>query len=223
MVTVAGDDDEFYGWMLADGTPFNFDTAITKDYELHARVGSEKGYKLTYSVNGKTDVVKDSNRYTKNTPAVVKNCPAAAVPAGEVFLGWDTSDEETAVVYKPGATIPMTKDTILYAVFGSKTGPVSLTYHSNFGEQEATQTVSGIPNNGSIAVSDYVALTSLPTRTGYTFRGWSTTANGNVEYEANDSAVIDNVDAATTNHLYAVWQINSYDYTVEYYIDGTNG
>ena len=220
-VDVAGDDDEFYGWMLADGTPFNFDTAITKDYELHARVGSEKGYKLTYSVNGKTDVVKDSNRYTKNTPAVVKNCPAAAVPAGEVFLGWDTSDEETAVVYKPGATIPMTKDTILYAVFGSKTGPVSLTYHSNFGTGE-TQTVAGIANNGLITVSDYDDLSKLPTREGYSFRGWNTEADGTgYSYAAGASAVIDNVDAATANHLYAVWQINTCNYTVEYYIDGS--
>ena len=219
-VTV-GETEEFYGWTLLDGTPFNFDTKITEDYNLYARVGSEKGYKLTYSVNGNETLVKDDYHYTKDTPAVVKNYTPEDEDTDKVFLGWDTSEESTTVVYKPGATIQMTADTTLYAVFGSKTGPVSLTYHSNFGEQEATQTVSGIPNNGSIAVSDYVALTSLPTRTGYTFRGWSTTANGNVEYEANDSAVIDNVDAATANHLYAVWEINTYRYTVEYYIDGT--
>lgn len=217
-VTV-GDGEEFYGWTLRNGTPFNFDTKITEDYNLYAKVGSEKGYKLTYSVNGKTDVVKDSNHYA-NTDAVIMNCPASAAPAGKVFLGWDTSEESTTVVYKPGATIEMIADTTLHAVFGPKTGTVSLTYHSNFGTGE-TQTVSGIANNGLVTVSDYDDLKQLPTREGYTFKGWSTTANGNVEYNKNDSAVIDNVDAATANHLYAVWEINTYRYTVEYYIDGT--
>lgn len=218
-VTV-GPGEEFYGWALADGTPFNFDTEITTDYKLYARVGSMAGYTLTYDVNGDTKTVVDLNRYAKNTDAVVKNYEPADKPADKVFLGWDTFEESTTVVYRPGATIEMTADTILYAVFGDKTGTVSLTYHSNFGEQEATQTVDGIANNGLITVADYADLTRLPARTGYTFQGWSTTANGNVEYEANDSAVIDNVDASTANHLYAVWQINSYRYTVEYYIDG---
>lgn len=215
-VTV-GDGEEFYGWTLRNGTPFNFDTKITEDYNLYAKVGSEKGYKLTYSVNGKTDVVEDSNRYAKDTPAVVKNCPAAAAPAGEVFLGW-AKTEGGNVAYRPGATIPMTADTPLYAVFGSKTGPVSLTYHSNFGTTDETYSEEDT-NNALVTVKTYAA-TGLPTREGYSFQGWSTTANGGVEYAAGASAVIDNVNAATTNHLYAVWQINTYNYTVEYYIDG---
>ena len=215
-VTV-GDGEEFYGWTLRNGTPFNFDTKITEDYNLYAKVGSEKGYKLTYSVNGKTDVVEDSNRYAKDTPAVVKNCPAAAAPAGEVFLGW-AKTEGGNVAYRPGATIQMTKDTTLYAVFGPKTGTVSLTYHNNFGATDETYSEEDT-NNALVTVKTYAA-TGLPTREGYSFQGWSTTANGGVEYAAGASAVIDNVNAATTNHLYAVWQINTYNYTVEYYIDG---
>lgn len=215
-----GDGEEFYGWTLRVGTPFNFDTKITEDYNLYARVGSEKGYKLTYSVNGDETLVKDDYHYAKDTPAVVKNYTPEDEDTDKVFLGWDTSEESTTVVYKPGATIKMTDDTILYAVFGPKTGTVSLTYHSNFGT-DATQTVDDIANNGLITVSDYDDLSKLPTREGYSFRGWSTTATGSVEYKANDSAVIDNVDAATANHLYAVWQIKTYSYTVEYYIDGT--
>ena len=215
-----GDGEEFYGWTLRVGTPFNFDTKITEDYNLYARVGSEKGYKLTYSVNGDETLVKDDYHYAKDTPAVVKNYTPEDEDTDKVFLGWDTSEESTTVVYKPGATIKMTADTPLYAVFGPKTGTVSLTYHSNF-DTDATQTVDDIANNGLITVSDYAGLTQLPARTGYSFQGWSTTPNGTVEYAAGASAVIDNVDAATANHLYAVWQIKTYSYTVEYYIDGT--
>ena len=218
-VTVVVDEEEFYGWTLLDGTPFNFNTEIRSNYDLYAKVGSKAGYKLTYDVNGDTKTVVDLNRYAKNTPAVIMNCPAAAAPAGEVFLGWDTSKESTTVVYKPGATIQMTKDTTLYAVFGPKTGTVSLTYHNNFGATDETYSEEDT-NNALVTVKTYAA-TGLPTREGYSFQGWSTTANGGVEYAAGASAVIDNVNAATTNHLYAVWQINTYSYTVEYYIDGT--
>ena len=215
-VTIVVDDEEFYGWMLADGTPFNFDTAITKDYELHARVGSKAGYKLTYSVNGKTDVVKDNNNYVKGIDAAIMNCPASAAPAGMVFLGWDTSDAGTTVVYKPGATIKMTADTTLYAVFGPKTGTVSLTYHSNFDAQ--TYAVENQPNNEKLTVLGYDA-TGMTTHEGYSFRGWNTKEDGTGDtYAAGASAVIDNIGS---NDLYAVWQINTYRYTVEYYIDGT--
>ncbi len=45
-------------------------------------------------------------------------------------------------------------------------------------------------------------------RTGYTFKGWSTTINGNVEY--NDKANIKNLAPSGTITLYAVWEVNSY-------------
>ena len=214
-VTV-GDGEEFYGWTLRNGTPFNFDTEITEDYNLYARVGSEKGYKLTYSVNGKTDVVEDNENYVKGIDAVVKNYKSTDTDM--VFLGWDTSPESATVVYRPGATIEMTKDTILYAVFGPKTGPVSLTYHSNFGTPDETQTVSGIANNGLVTVKTYEA-TGLTEREGHTFQGWNTKADGTGDnYAEGANAVIDNDGS---NDLYAVWQINTCNYTVEYYIDGS--
>ena len=220
-VTVVVDEEEFYGWTLLDGTPFNFNTEIRDSYNLYAKVGSKAGYKLTYDVGGNTGTVVDPKHYAKNTPAVVKNYTPEDEDTDKVFLGWDTSEESTTVVYKPGATIEMIADTTLHAVFGPKTGPVSLTYHSNFGTGE-TQTVADIPNNDKIRVSDYGDLTALPAHEGYLFRGWNTKADGTgYTYAAGAFAVIDNVDAATTNHLYAVWQINTYSYTVEYYIDGT--
>ena len=217
VVVDEGDEEEFYGWTLEDGTPFNFNTEIRNSYDLYAKVGSKKGYKLTYSVNGDETLVKDDYHYAKNTDAGITNCPASAVPAGKVFLGWDTSDAGTTVVYKPGATIKMTADTTLYAVFGPKTGTVSLTYHSNFGT-DVKHPTNEVANNSTVEVLTYTA-TKLPARTGHTFQGWNTKADGTGDnYAARANAVIDNDGS---NDLYAVWQINSYDYTVEYYIDGT--
>lgn len=214
-VTV-GNGEEFYGWTLRDGTPFNFNTEIRSNYDLYAKVGSEKGYKLTYDVNGDTETVVDLKHYAKNTDAVIMNCDKG-IPAGKVFLGWTASENGTTVDYRPGATIEMTDDTTLYAVFGDKTGTVSLTYHSNF-DTDATQTVDDIANNDKVTVSKYDDLLQLPTREGYTFRGWNTKEDGTGDsYAAGTKAVIDNDGS---NDLYAVWQIKSYAYTVEYYIDG---
>ena len=206
-----GTDDEFYGWTFADGTPFNFNTEIRGDYDLFAKVGSKAGYTLTYSVDDDETLVVDLNRYAKNTNAVVKNYETA----DKVFLGWATT-EGGDVAYRPGATVEMTANTTLYAVFGTKTGTVSLTYHNNFGATDETYSEEDIANNGLVTVKTYVE-TQLLAREGYSFLGWSTTPDGTVEYAAGAPAVIDNVDS---NDLYAVWQIKSYNYTVEYYIDG---
>lgn len=59
-------------------------------------------------------------------------------------------------------------------------------------------------------------LTTQPTRTGYTFQGWATSANGSVVY---NSGATYSMNAAIT--LYAVWKANTY--TVEYNANGGSG
>ena len=55
-----------------------------------------------------------------------------------------------------------------------------------------------------------------PTRTGYTFQGWATSASGSVAYSAGSQY---GVDATVT--LYAVWKANTY--TVSYNANGGSG
>ena len=58
--------------------------------------------------------------------------------------------------------------------------------------------------------SDVTISSVLPTREGHTFEGWSTSANGNVEYNAGD---VYSIDASVT--LYAVWETNIYTITYD--------
>jgi uncharacterized repeat protein (TIGR02543 family) len=58
--------------------------------------------------------------------------------------------------------------------------------------------------------------TTKPTRTGYTFQGWATSASGSVAYAAGASYT---ANAAVT--LYAVWKANTY--TVSYNANGGSG
>lgn len=70
------------------------------------------------------------------------------------------------------------------------------------------------PNAQTKPVSeDIVISSSIPTREGHIFKGWSTTSNGAVEYRAED---VYSTDSNIT--LYAVWE--AYTYTITYNANG---
>ncbi len=84
--------------------------------------------------------------------------------------------------------------------------------------------VTGLP---SVQYKDPgVALTlssTKPTRSGYTFKGWSTSSSGGVEYAPGDKYYTD-----ATVYMYAVWSSNSSSsssttYTVSYNANGGSG
>ena len=212
--------DSFLGWVLKsdenslDGMPFNFSTKITKDYELRAKVGSKAQYSVTYNANatGATGSVTDTEKYAKGAEATVMS--NSFTNDGKVFLSWNTAADGSGKTYYPNSTVKITGDVTLYAQWGDKASTVSVTYHSNFGTDVA-QSAAAVANNSKITVEAYNAL-NLPERTGYSFVGWTTEANGSgTKFSAGDSARVDN----GSNDLYAQWEINQYNYTVEYYID----
>ena len=76
---------------------------------------------------------------------------------------------------------------------------------------------SGAPSSQTKWKDQALTLSSTkPTRTGYTFKGWATSASGSVAYAAGASYT---ANAAVT--LYAVWQANTY--TVKYNANGGTG
>ena len=205
--------DSFLGWTINRGLPFNPGTKITTNYNLYAKVGNSTGYSVTYDANGGTGSVTDTEKYAKGAEATVKS-NNGFTNGDKVFLSWNTAADGTGKTYYPNSTVEITGNVTLYAQWGDKASTVSVTYHSNF-DTDQTKTVKDIANNGQITVEDYSA-TGLPAREGYTFAGWTTEANGSgTKFSAGDSARVDN----GSNDLYAQWEINQYNYTVEYYID----
>ena len=76
---------------------------------------------------------------------------------------------------------------------------------------------SGAPSSQTKWYGKTLTLSSTkPTRTGYAFKGWATSASGSVAYAAGASYT---ANAAVT--LYAVWQANTY--TVSYNANGGSG
>ncbi len=207
--------ETFLGWKLQDGTPFNLDTEINRNYELYAHVGSTKGYRVQYEGGKDTTgtAPEDRTNYAEGSYADVK-LPGDLAKADKVFLGWAEATDP-ATIYQPGDKLPIQADMdvnddgviTLYAVWGDKPVQTKLTYNANFGETPAEKDYE-LENNATVTILDYGnAELGLPPRSGYEFLGWSEDRDATeATYKAGDQIIVDNTDAANENILYAIWK-----------------
>ncbi len=133
---------------------------------------------------------------------------------GYTFLGWSTSSTATSATYSSGQSYTSNSGKTLYAVWSKNSYTVS--YNANGG--------SGAPSSQTKKYNETLALSSVkPTRSGYTFKGWSTSsAATSPSYYAGGSYTSNS--GAT---LYAVWEKNAtptpVTYTVSYNANGGTG
>lgn len=231
--TITLDEGEtFLGWTLKDGTPFNLDTEINRDYELHARVGSQKGYSVEYDKNGATsgDAPIDDTNYAEGSYADVK-LPGDLAKADKVFLGWATDAANPATIYQPGDKLPIQADMdvngdgviTLYAVWGDKPVQTKLTYKANFEGAAPAEKVYELENNATETIKSYDE-TGLSPRSGYEFLGWSEDQYATEEtYKAGDQIIVDETDATAKNILYAIWKQSTVTLTVTKTVTGNFG
>lgn len=208
------------GWVQKDGTPFSFSTKINQNYDLYAKVGNNSRYTVTYHSNTTPDatVTDDTMIYAKDVLATVND---NSFRNGDmVFLGWNTKADGTGTTYYPNGTIKVTDNMDLYARWGDVASTVTVTYHSNFGTDQTYVTDAEV-NNARITVADYTTL-GLPARTGYTFAGWTTAADGTGRTFA--AGAFARVDVTEPNDLYAQWTPNTdTTYKVEFYYQNDDG
>ena len=97
------------------------------------------------------------------------------------------------------------------------TGKVSVPAKTSYTISYNANGGSGAPSSQTKWHGTALTLSSTkPTRTGYSFQGWATSASGSVAYAAGASYT---ANAAVT--LYAVWKANTY--TVSYNANGGSG
>ena len=208
---------EFLGWvLLADGTPFNFNTQITRNYELYAKVGNNATYTVTYNANGGSGTMADTAKYAEGaTASVMKNTFTA--PSGQVFLGWSTT-ANGPVEYYANSQLKIEKQNVtLYAIWGDKDSTVTLTYNANYeGANPATNTINSIKNNAKVTLKQFTEL--FPARDGYQFTGWNTQADGSgTSFAAGREARVDKVKP---NVLYAQWEQLTGSLTIKKVVKG---
>ena len=120
---------------------------------------------------------------------------------------------------------PWTTDGVrvmIHALYGAGSG--AMTLFDNISDFPYTYTVTYNANGGTGAPKADVKHSSIalrlsttkPTRTGYTFKGWATSATGAVAYAAGASYT-----SNSARTLYAVWQKNTY--TLSYDANGGTG
>ena len=221
-VTLA-DGDTFLGWTYKDGTPFNFNTAITKNIDLYARVGNKAGYSVTYDYKNGSNLVIDPSKYAEGAFATVFDGPAAA-PANQVFLYWNASSDSSGKKYYPNDKVLVPKGGVtLTAVYGPVDQALTLTYHANYPKgltapNPAINTRTGLKNNECITVA---ADNTFPAPAGYAFDGWNTKADGTgTSFAADSSARVDKVEEP--NVLYAQWKKTTIDEEVIVTITGNS-
>ena len=226
--------ETFLGWKLQDGTPFNLDTEINRNYELYAHVGSQKGYSVKYDGNGAAGTPpEDKTNYAEGSYADVK-LPGDLAMKDKAFLGWATEATDLTTIYQPGDKLPIQADMdvngdgviTLYAVWGPKPATTTLTYDANYDganpktklhELEDGTTI--LPNNAQIKL--YGADTF--TRPGYELIGWNVDQNAEKPtYQPGDEVIVDNL-GENGNVLYAVWKRSVITLTVTKEVTGNFG
>ena len=183
-------------WIDSNGALFNVDTELYSSVTISPFFPSAKdGFTVTY-VEGE-NVKTDNQKYVSGSSARV-----LPPENSENFRAWKMEGK----LIHPGDKITVTKNITLTAVYTNKPQTVKITYHYNFEGSTQIFEDKGYPKNTNATVKS-LGEVNFTAPTGYEFRGWATTPNGNVEYQPNTKVF---VDANGDNNLYAVWQVKTY-------------
>ena len=164
-------------------------------------------YTFTFNANGGS--TPSSSSITKAYNEAIGTLPTCSRAAGNTytyaFAGWFDTAAATGGT-KLTTTTKVTSNKTWYARWTATYKNYTVTWNGN----------GGTPSKSSSSFHYNDALGTLPTatRTGYTFKGWSTSASGSVNVSTT-TKVTGNVT------YYAVWQINSYTLTVTAGTGGT--
>ena len=179
---------------FTDGTKFQ-----TKSLTVYAQ-WRKNNYTITFHGNGATggsmsNQVCDygvgyyltANAYTRT---------------GYTFTGWNTAANGSGVSYGNGQAVQDVGNITLYAQW--RKNNYTITFHGN------GATGGSMSNQVCDYGVGYYLTANAYTRTGYTFTGWNTAANGSGVSYGDGQAVQDIGDIT----LYAQWRINSYNVTL---------
>jgi uncharacterized protein (TIGR02145 family)/uncharacterized repeat protein (TIGR02543 family) len=172
---------------------------------LYAKWTTNPTFTVTCNGNANSSgtVPADANKYETAATVTVKDNTGLLVKTGSTFTGWNTAADGSGIPYAAAATFPMgSANVTLYAQWTLKP-TFSVTYNGNGNsgvdvpsdttKYETSATVTVKNNTGSLV------------RTGFTFTGWNTAADGSGTARAA-GATFPMGNANVT--LYAIWKKN---------------
>ena len=155
-------------------------------------------YTVSYNANGATSGTAPGpqTKIHDQTLALASNGGNLA-KTGYTFSGWNTAANGSGTSYAAGGSYTANASVTLYARWTPITYTVAYNGNGNTGGSTA---------NSSHTYDVSKALTANGfTRTGHTFAGWATTANGAVAYSDGQSVVNLAATQGATVTLYAKW------------------
>lgn len=132
--------------------------------------------------------------------------------SGYTFKGWATYSGGS-VSYQPGEYYTLYGNSTLYAVWQSSGGTTQ--YYLNFNLQGGSGTFNTL--YGVYGERLFIPSSS-PTKTGYTFQGWSTSSTGSPQYQPGDYYTI-----YSNTILYAIWGESTQYCTITFNANGGTG
>ena len=208
----------FKGWTGSNGTTPQTTVTIAKGSSGNKSYTANwtlTNYSITYNLNGGNALSGQRTSYNITSTAYTLPTPTRT---GYTFTGWTGSNGSTA------------QKTVTIAT--GSTGNKS--YTANWSANKYTVTYNANGGAGTMSVdtvtygSAYKTQKNAYTRTGYTFNGWNTKADGTGTAWALTSAGVyesgkDWTWTYTTNiTLYAQWTINMYYLDLNGSLDGTS-
>lgn len=192
--------------------------SIHEDTTLYAIYQAVTPHAVFYNLNtGGGNTPSDSASYYPGDTVTVQFSPAPT-KAGYNFLGWDVSASAGTPAYTAGGTTTFTMGSgqvTLYAIYQA-IPTYSVTYNYNGGS--GTTSDSNAYHAGDTVT---VLLTDGPTKVGYTFLGWDTSASAvTPAYPLGSGATFTMPSSNVT--LYAIYQAIP-TYTVTYKGNGGTG
>ena len=172
-------------------------------------VWNQNAYTVSYNANGGSGAPASQTKYHGTALTLRSTVPTRS---GYTFLGWSTSSTATSPTYSAGSSFTTNANATLYAVWQKNPTQYTITYNANGG--------SGAPAAQTKTENVAITLSSTkPTRSGYTFLGWSTSSTATTPTYYPGSSYTAN--ASTT--LYAVWERVPETYTIKYNANGGTG
>ena len=190
----------FVGWTGSNGATPETTVTIpigTRENLNYEANWTEDRYTIIYNLDGGN--ADNTREYTINSNNITLNIPTKT---GYTFKGWTGTD--------------LTQKTLNVTIPSNSVG--NREYTANW--QANTYTVIFNKNTGSGSMANqeitYDVKTNLKsnvfTKTGYTFAGWNTEADGNGK-EYRDKAEVENLITDGEITLYAQWMVNNYEVT----------
>ncbi|HPJ67815.1 MAG TPA: InlB B-repeat-containing protein [Desulfobacteraceae bacterium] len=195
----------FNGWNTAtDGSGTHYDEGATYTENGPLTLYAEwtpVPYTVTYDSNGATGgtVPADGNTYHITDTVTVLGNTGTLMKTGYTFDGWNTAADGSGTDYSGGDTFAMGSSNVtLYAQWMAI--DYTVTYDGN------TNTGGSVPTDGNTYnITDTVTVlgnTGSLVKTGYSFTGWNTAANGSgTSYSGGDTFAMGSSNVT----LYARW------------------